>query len=54
MFNYFFVIRRYHMKMNIFILITATILLRKMLRVDGKTISEMIIRQYLILIIFKE
>ena len=33
---------------------TATILLRQMLSVDGKTISEMIIRQHSILITFKE
>ena len=48
------VIRRYQMKMNTYVMIIATILLRMMLNVDGRTISEMIIRQHLILITFKE
>ena len=42
------------MKMNIHVRITTTILLRKMLSVDGKTISEMSIRQHSIMITFKE
>ena len=42
------------MKLNIHVLITATMLLRKMLSVDGKTFSEMIIRQHSILITFKQ